>query len=228
MSTHKGKSFFEVKNLKHSYLMGDSEVNVIDDISFHIKENEFVSILGPSGCGKTTLLNLLGGLEKPKSGSIIVGDIDISKISNHEICKYRKNVVAFIFQFYNIFPHLTAIENIKLAIGILPIDRKEVDARAHEYLDKVGLSKKKDSFPAHLSGGEQQRVAIARALAKKSKLILADEPTGNLDQHTGKEIIDLFQSIHQSTPATIIIITHDKSIADRADRIMTLCDGKIV
>ncbi len=222
------ENYIDVSELSHFYLMGDLTVKVLNDITFQIKESEFVSILGPSGCGKTTLLNLLGGLERISKGTVVVGGKDISLLGNNDLCNYRRHTVGFIFQFYNLFPHLTVIENVKAGIEILALDRNEISSRANEYLEKVGLSNKKNRFPSQLSGGEQQRVAIARALAKKSRLILADEPTGNLDQSTGKGIIDLFKQIHKSTEASIVMITHDWTVAENADRVMNLFDGKLV
>lgn len=221
-------SFLRTRSVSHVYKTGTMNINVLNDISFSVKKGEFVSILGPSGCGKTTLLNIIGGLEQPTNGEIEIDNVNIASIRASELSDYRKKKVAFIFQFYNLFPQLTAIENVRAGIEILGINKQESKERAMNYLEMVGLIQKKDRFPSHLSGGEQQRVAIARALAKGAPLILADEPTGNLDQKSGQIVIDLFTNIHHTTQTSIIMITHDQNLAKRADKIISMLDGKIV
>jgi putative ABC transport system ATP-binding protein len=203
------------------------ETVVLHDLDLAIQEKEFVAILGPSGCGKTTLLNLLGGLERPTSGSILAGNRELTRLSSEELNHYRKTEVAFIFQFYNLFSTLTATENVRVGIDILGLSKRESDERARHYLDAVGLGSKTRHLPSRLSGGEQQRVAIARALAKRAPLILADEPTGNLDQETGVAIMKLFAQIHEKGDATIVMITHDLNVAAGASRTVKLLNGRI-
>lgn len=219
----------QVTDLSREFQSGDTKVVAVNDVSFKVPEGCFASIIGKSGSGKSTLLSLLGALDKPTSGSIVVGDHDIAKLSDHALVDYRRRKIGFVFQNYNLIPNLTALENVMLPMsfeGVSPAQRKE---RAMELLDQVGLEGAKQSRkPGRLSGGEQQRVAIARALANKPALILADEPTGNLDTETGKMIFDLLHSLARQQNTTIVAVTHDLSIAGKTDLSFKLQDGKMV
>lgn len=198
--------------------------NVIanDNINFKINTGEFVVVLGQSGAGKSTLLNILGGIDTLSSGTIMVDDIDISKLSEKELTKYRRLDVGFVFQFYNLIPNLTAIENVELSSELV---KDSMNAKIA--LELVGLINKFNNFPQELSGGEQQRVAIARAIAKKPKLLLCDEPTGALDYKTGKLVLKLLYDICKTTNTTVIIITHNKAISKMADRVIEIADAKV-
>ena len=215
-------AFIEVKNLSKIYQMGEVKIKAIEQVSFSINEGELVVILGPSGAGKTTILNILGGMDSPTSGSIIIDGTDISKYNRKELTKYRRYDIGFVFQFYNLVGNLTALENVELANQICknPRDSKET-------LKSVGLADRMDHFPAQLSGGEQQRVSIARALAKNPKILLCDEPTGALDSKTGKMIIELLQDTCHKTKTTTIIITHNAIIAGIADKVIKVKNGTI-
>ena len=219
----------EVKDLVKTFQSGDGKVVATDHISFKVPGGQFASIVGRSGSGKSTLLSLLGALDKPTSGEIIVGGQDLTKLSDHELIKYRCKTIGFVFQSYNLVPNLTALENVMLPMEFAGTGKAERRTRAAELLEQVGLDSDKQSRkPGRLSGGEQQRVAIARALANKPKLILADEPTGNLDSTTGKMIFDLLHSLSRSEHTTIIAVTHDLSIAGKTDATFKLQDGKLV
>ena len=215
-------AFIEVKNLSKIYQMGEVKIKAIENVSFSIDEGELVVILGPSGAGKTTILNILGGMDSPTSGNIVVDGTDISKYNRKELTKYRRYDIGFVFQFYNLVGNLTALENVELANQICknPRDSKET-------LKSVGLEGRVDHFPAQLSGGEQQRVSIARALAKNPKILLCDEPTGALDSKTGKMIIELLQDTCHKTKTTTIIITHNAIIAGIADKVIRVKNGTI-
>ena len=215
-------AFIEVKNLSKIYQMGEVKIKAIENVSFSIDEGELVVILGPSGAGKTTILNILGGMDSPTSGNIVVDGTDISKYNRKELTKYRRYDIGFVFQFYNLVGNLTALENVELANQICknPRDSKET-------LKSVGLESRMDHFPAQLSGGEQQRVSIARALAKNPKILLCDEPTGALDSKTGKMIIELLQDTCHKTKTTTIIITHNAIIAGIADKVIRVKNGTI-
>jgi|SRR5579862_3743276 len=218
----------QVKNLSKSFKSGDSLVKAVDDVSFEVGEGTFASIVGPSGSGKSTLLSLLGALDKPSSGSIEVSGQDITALKDHALIKYRAKNVGFIFQAYNLVPNLTATENVMLPMEFIGVSKAERQSRAQELLNRVGLADDKQlRKPGRLSGGEQQRVAIARALANQPKLVLADEPTGNLDSQTGKVIFDLLHELSKSQKTTIIVVTHDLSIAGKTDAQFKLSDGKL-
>jgi putative ABC transport system ATP-binding protein len=218
----------EVKDLKKIFKSGDVNVAAVDGISLKIDDGEFVSIVGRSGSGKTTLLGLLGALDKPSSGQIQVDGQDITGLSDHQLIKYRCKKIGYVFQSYNLVPNLTALENVMLPMEFAGLAKDVRRVRASQLLDQVGLSDDKQTRkPPRLSGGEQQRVAIARALANKPKFILADEPTGNLDEQTGRMIFKLLQGLAKSQKTTIIVVTHDQTIASQTERVFRLSDGKL-
>ena len=202
--------------------MGEVEIRAVDGIDFSIQKGEFVVIVGPSGAGKTTVLNILGGMDTASGGRITVDGQDITKYSERQLTGYRRDDIGFVFQFYNLIPNLTALENVEMALQIC---RNPLDARA--VLKEVGLEERMENFPAQLSGGEQQRVSIARALAKNPKLLLCDEPTGALDYNTGKAILKLLQEMCREKGMTVIVITHNSALAPMADRLIKIKNGKV-
>jgi putative ABC transport system ATP-binding protein len=219
----------EVKNLVKRFQSGDAVVTAASDISFTVPDGQFASVVGRSGSGKSTLLSLLGALDKPTSGSIVVGAKDVAKMGDHELIAYRGKSIGFVFQNYNLVPSLTALENVMLPMEFAKVPKAERIARGRDLLAEVGLEPDQmDRKPGRLSGGQQQRVAIARALANKPKLILADEPTGNLDSATGKMIFELLHALSRKENTTIIVVTHDLEIAGKADKTFKLDDGKLV
>lgn len=219
----------EVQSLKRSFKSGDVTVNAVDDVSFKIPTGQFASIIGKSGSGKSTLLSLLGALDKPTAGSILIDGKDIAKMGDHALIAYRCQAIGFVFQNYNLVPNLTALENVMLPMEFAKIKAKERPQRAKALLAQVGLSEDQMARkPGKLSGGQQQRVSIARALANKPKLILADEPTGNLDSQTGKMVFDLLHSLAKSENTTIVTVTHDLSIAGKTDKTFQLQDGALI
>lgn len=216
------ENFVELKGITKVYKMGEVEIHAVDGIDFAINRGELVVIVGPSGAGKTTVLNILGGMDTATSGRITVDDRDITTYNSRQLTGYRRDDIGFVFQFYNLVPNLTALENVELALQICknPLDAREV-------LREVGLGERMDNFPAQLSGGEQQRVSIARALAKNPKLLLCDEPTGALDYNTGKSILKLLQDMCRERGMTVIIITHNSALAPMADRLIKIKNGKV-
>ncbi|MSS44189.1 ABC transporter ATP-binding protein [Anaerosalibacter bizertensis] len=215
-----------VENLCKVYGTGEMKVNAVDNINLTINQGEFVAIVGPSGSGKSTLLHLLGGVDKPSSGKVIVDGTDIYSLSEEELAIFRRRKVGFIFQFYNLVPVLDVEENILLP---LLLDNKKVDRKyIDELISILGLNERKNHLPNELSGGQQQRVSIGRALAYSPSIVLADEPTGNLDSQNSKEIVDLLKLSVQKYNQTLVLITHDLDIASQADRIITIEDGSIV
>lgn len=214
-------SFIEFKNVTKSYDIGENKYNALNNINLNINEGEFVVILGPSGAGKSTLLNLLGGMDTVTTGKILIGENIITEYNDTKLTKYRANNIGFIFQFYNIIPTLTVLENVEL---IKDITTNTKDAK--EVLKSVGLSSHFNKFPSELSGGEQQRVSIARAIMKKTKILLCDEPTGALDSKTGSEILSLLKDISKSG-TTVVIVTHNSLIANIADRVIHLKNGQV-
>lgn len=219
----------QVKNLTKTFQSGDTQVVAVDAVDFSVPDGEFVSIIGKSGSGKSTLLALLGAFDTPTNGEILVGKQDITQLRDHALISYRCRTIGFVFQNYNLIPNLTALENVVLPLEFARVPVAERKERAEQLLTQVGLSAdKQQRKPSRLSGGEQQRVAIARALANKPKLILADEPTGNLDSETGKMIFDLLHSLAKSEKTTIVAVTHDLSIAGKTDKTFRLTDGKLV
>ncbi|HHU20559.1 MAG TPA: ABC transporter ATP-binding protein [Bacilli bacterium] len=215
-------SFVRVVDEYKRYQMGDSTIVANNGVSFEIEQGEFAVILGPSGAGKSTVLNILGGMDQPDEGEVWVDGKNIATYTTRQLTEYRRDEIGFVFQFYNLVPNLTARENLELATQISP-DALDID----DVLDGVGLTHRRDNFPAQLSGGEQQRVAIARALAKNPKLLLCDEPTGALDLETGKQILRLLQQTAHETKTTVIVITHNSSIASMADRVVYIHDAKV-
>lgn len=210
------------KDVYKIYKMGEIEIPALNGVSFDINQGEFVIILGSSGAGKSTILNILGGMDKPTKGEIVVGEENISNYNMKQLTTYRRNKIGFIFQFYNLIANLNTLENVEFAAQITEngLDAKEV-------LDNVGLGDRLTNFPSQLSGGEQQRVAIARAIAKNPLLLLADEPTGALDYVTGKKVLKLLQDLNKETQKTIILITHNSLIAPMADKVIKVKSGKI-
>src|SRR5579885_1058238 len=219
----------EVANLSKQFTSGDTTVKAVNDVTFKVDDGKFASIIGRSGSGKSTLLSLLGGLDKPSHGSIKVGSQTITNLGDHALITYRCKQIGFVFQNYNLVPNLTALENVMLPMEFAHVSRTQRKKRAVALLNAVGLGPdKQQRKPGRLSGGEQQRVAIARALANKPALILADEPTGNLDSETGKMIFDLLHKLSRSQETTIIVVTHDLSIAGKTDKSFHLQDGKLI
>ncbi len=215
-------SFVELIDVRKTYQMGDVSINAADGVSFSIEKGEFAVIVGPSGAGKTTVLNILGGMDRATSGKVIVDYEDVATFSPRRFIRYRREDIGFVFQFYNLVQNLTALENVELA---LQVSRHPLNAS--EVLGEVGLADRMNNFPAQLSGGEQQRVSIARALAKNPKLLLCDEPTGALDDQTGKSILKLLQDTCIRRGMTVIVITHNSAIAPMANRVIEIRNGQV-
>ncbi len=215
-------AYIELKNVYKTYKMGEVSINALDDTNFEIEKGELVVILGPSGAGKTTCLNILGGMDSPTKGDVLVDNVNIAKLSNKDLIKYRRNDIGFVFQFYNLVQNLTALENVELAVQLCKNYHNP-----NTILDSVGLKDRKQNFPSQLSGGEQQRVAIARAIAKNPKILLCDEPTGALDYKTGKQILSLLEKQSRVYHITVIIITHNSAIAPMADKVIKFKNGKV-
>ena len=214
-------NYIEIENLTKTYQIGEESFNALSGINLKIKQGEFVVILGPSGAGKSTLLNILGGMDSATSGKIVVGGEEITKYNDKELTKYRAASVGFIFQFYNILPSLTVLENVNLIKDVTKTVKEATSA-----IKKVGLEKHMNKFPSELSGGEQQRVSIARAIMKNPKILLCDEPTGALDSKTGAEILKILKK-EADEDTTVIIVTHNSLIADVADRVIRIKNGKV-
>ncbi len=218
----------KITNLVRSFEFGETEVLALNGVDMEVYKGEFVVVLGPSGAGKTTLLNMIGGIDLPSEGEVLVGERNIANYTTSEMNTYRRNEVGWVFQFFNIVASLRAWENVGLALEFQGIkDKHEVQRKSFEVLEKVGLEGKEYRFPAQLSGGEQQRVAIARALVKKPRILVADEPTGNLDFVTGQSIAELLRELHEKEKTTLIVVSHDISITQYADRVFHLRMGKI-
>ncbi len=215
-------AYIEVRNEFKRYQMGETEIIANNDLSFDVEKGQLTVILGPSGAGKSTVLNILGGMDSPTSGQVLVDGTDIAQFSERQLTSYRRSDVGFVFQFYNLIPNLTTLENVEMATALTPDALDPADT-----LRAVGLADRLDNFPAQLSGGEQQRVAIARALAKNPKLLLCDEPTGALDYQTGKAVLRLLANASRDHDATVIIITHNAEIAKMADRVIHINDARV-
>ena len=217
------KQFVEFDHVKKTYRMGEVEIEALRDASFTVQQGELCVIVGPSGAGKTTLLNILGGMDTLTEGKVFLGDEEVSAFDEKQLTTYRRHDISFVFQFYNLVPNLTAMENVELAAQIC-----KDPMNAMEVLKLVGLEHRVANFPAQLSGGEQQRVAIARALAKNPKLLLCDEPTGALDYNTGKQILQLLQDTCRKENITVLLITHNSALAPMADRLIRFKSGKVI
>ena len=215
-------SLIEFKDVKMTYHVGEVDIHALNGVSFTIEKGQVTIICGSSGAGKSTILNILGGMDKPTSGDVIVGSDDISMYNDKELTLYRRNKIGFVFQFYNLVPNLTALENVQLATQICkdPLDPKEM-------LEAVGLQARLHNFPSQLSGGEQQRVAIARALAKNPQVLLCDEPTGALDYKTGKQILKLLQDAARNYGMAVVIVTHNLAITPMGDKVIRVKSGQI-
>jgi len=217
----------DIDRVSKSYRTGEVVTEVLRDVNLRISRDELVVMFGVSGCGKTTLLNLIGALDVPSTGSIVVDGERISTMTERARTKFRAVKIGFVFQFYNLLPTLTALENVEAALEILPLKAAEIRRRGIHYLSAVGMGAKLDKFPSQLSGGEQQRVAIARALAKEPPLILADEPTGNLDEGTGLEVMQVMSELRRRTRATVVVVTHNPRLTTFADRVLRIERGHI-
>jgi putative ABC transport system ATP-binding protein len=216
------------ENLCRHYQMGDALVRAVDGISIDIRAGEFVALLGPSGSGKSSLLNLVAGLDRPTSGAVIVHGNNLAALSREQLAKYRLHTVGMVFQSFNLISSMSLIENVELPMRFAEVDRRERSALARQSLERVGLSARLAHRPMELSGGEQQRASLARALINRPKLLLADEPTGNLDSRTGTEIMELIRSFNQSLGMTVLMVTHEQALAEKyAGRMLHLADGKL-
>lgn len=215
-------AYITVKNESKFYGSGATRIAANDEISFQIERNEFSVIVGPSGAGKSTLLNILGGMDSPDEGQVVIDGVNIAHFNDKELTDYRRDDVGFIFQNYNLIPNLTTLENVEMAAELAedPLDSKEI-------IESIGLGHRMNNFPAQLSGGEQQRVAIARALVKRPKLLLCDEPTGALDYQTGKQVLSLLHESKEVYDATVVVITHNRAITPMADRVIDISDAKV-
>jgi len=219
----------QTQNVTRFYPMGDSLIRAVDGVSLGIEPGEFVALLGQSGSGKSTLLNLIAGLDRPTSGSVLVHNRDLAKMTSEELARYRRNDVGMVFQAFHLIPSMTITDNVELPMRFAEVDRDERAQRSRESLERVGLGKRLDHRPSQLSGGEQQRVSLARALVNRPRLLLADEPTGNLDSRTGEDILNLIRDISLSMGMTVIMVTHERLLAERfAQRFIFLADGKLV
>ena len=218
-----------LRSVSRHYVMGGSVIRAVNEVSLMVPTGEFLALLGSSGSGKSTLLNLIAGLDRPSSGSVIAEGQDLSKMSSIELARYRRETVGMVFQSFNLLPRMTLEENVELPLRLAEVDRSERAARVREALERVGLERRVGHRPSELSGGEQQRTAIARALVNRPKILLADEPTGNLDSATGESILALLREIQKNPGMTIIMVTHERTLAERfADRLAVMGDGKLL
>ncbi|PYY20405.1 MAG: macrolide ABC transporter ATP-binding protein [Acidobacteria bacterium] len=225
--TRKGADI-EAQNLSRNYRMGESEIRAVNDVSFSIAAGEFVALLGTSGSGKSSLLNLIAGLDTPTAGSVAVAGRDLARMSREELARYRRSTVGMVFQAFNLVAAMTVLENVELPMRFAEVPREQRLTRARTAIERVGLGHRLDHRPSELSGGEQQRASLARALVNSPQLLLADEPTGNLDSRTGSEIMDLIHTIH-GEGTTVLMVTHERPLAERyASRFVFLRDGKLV
>jgi putative ABC transport system ATP-binding protein len=217
------------ENLCRHYRMGETLIRAVDGVSLEVRSGEFVALLGSSGSGKSSVLNLIAGLDRPTSGSVVVEDRDLAKLSREELAKYRLRVVGMVFQSFNLIASMTLAENVELPLRFAEVERPERQRRACEALARVGLGARLHHRPSELSGGEQQRAALARALINRPHLLLADEPTGNLDSHTGTEIMEMVRGFNRDLGMTVVMVTHERALAERyAQRMIFLADGKLV
>jgi putative ABC transport system ATP-binding protein len=218
-----------LEHISRHYTMGEAVIRAVDDVSLDLPSGEFLALLGSSGSGKSTLLNLIAGLDRPTSGAVIAQGQDLSQVSSLELARYRRQTVGMVFQSFNLLPRMTLEENVELPLRLAEVERGDRAARVREALDRVGLGRRITHRPSELSGGEQQRAAIARALVNRPKILLADEPTGNLDSATGESILALLKEIQKNPGMTIIMVTHERPLAERfADRLAIMGDGKLL
>ncbi|HKW90234.1 MAG TPA: ABC transporter ATP-binding protein [Candidatus Acidoferrales bacterium] len=216
------------EDVSRHYSMGEALIRAIDGVTLSVRAGEFLALLGSSGSGKSTLLNLFAGLDRPTAGAIFVQSRNLAGLNTHELARYRSQTVGMVFQAFNLLPKMTLEENVELPLRLAEVERGERDARVREALERVHLDKRRVHRPSELSGGEQQRGALARALVNRPSILLADEPTGNLDSATGEEIMKLLRGINQSSKTTVVMVTHERALAERfADRIATVADGKL-
>ncbi len=219
----------QLEHISRHYRMGETSVRAVDDVSFSVARGEYLALLGSSGSGKSTLLNLMAGLDRPTSGAILANGVDLAALSPLELARYRRNTVGMIFQSFNLLPRMTLEENVELPLRLAEIERSERPSRVTEALERVRLTHRIGHRPSELSGGEQQRVAIARALVNRPKILLADEPTGNLDSATGEAILSLLRDLQRQLGMTIVMVTHERPLAERyADRLATMGDGRLL
>ena len=217
----------EIAGLEKSFCVGEVTTSVLRGLDLAVAKGESVAVLGASGCGKTTLLHLVGALDRPDRGTIRIDGVEITGLSRREQARLRRERLGFVFQFYNLLPTLTARENVEVALELLPISRRELRARAAEALEQVALGEQRDRFPAQLSGGEQQRVAVARALARRPTLLLADEPTGNLDAATGGQVFSTLRALTREAGVTLLVASHNLELADHCDRVVRIVGGRV-
>lgn len=222
------RPFLEINDVKKVYQMESVKVEALRGVNFSVRRGEFIAIVGTSGSGKSTLMHIMGLLDRPTQGKVMLAGVDVRKLNDDRLAEYRGKKIGFVFQFFNLYPTLTARQNIELPLSIQGYGKSEKERRARELLKSVGLSDREDSLPSQLSGGQRQRVAIARSLATNPEIILADEPTGNLDSQTGKEVIDMLVKINKEVGRTVVIVTHDSHIARHANRIIEIRDGKVI
>lgn len=220
-------TIMETINLNKAFSLGET-IYAVNNVNLKLEQGTMNVIIGPSGSGKSTLLSLLGGLDRPMSGDVILGGQSYRALNEDKLSLLRRHKLGYVFQFFNLIPHLNALENVMLPMQFVGMSKREAIVRAEQLLDRVGLSKRRHHLPLQLSGGEQQRVAIARALANRPAVILADEPTGNLDSHTRDGIVQLFQELNRQDGQTFIMVTHDTSLANYADKVVTMQDGQVV
>jgi len=218
-----------LESVSRQYTMGESVIRAVNDVSLTVPTGQFLALLGSSGSGKSTLLNLIAGLDRPSSGAVVAQGQDLSKMASFELARYRRQTVGMVFQSFNLLPRMTLEENVELPLRLAEVDRSERATRVLEALQRVGLEKRIGHRPSELSGGEQQRTAVARALVNRPKILLADEPTGNLDSATGESILTLLREIQKNPGMTIVMVTHERALAERfADRLAVMGDGKLL
>ena len=229
ISAAPGTTAIHSEKLCRHYRMGETVIRAVDGVSLSVRPGEFVALLGSSGSGKSSMLNLIAGLDRPTSGTVVVQDRDLARLSREELAKYRLHVVGMVFQSFNLIPSMTLAENVELPLRFAEVERGQRENLVRDALDRVGLTARKHHRPSELSGGEQQRGALARALINRPQLLLADEPTGNLDSRTGTEIMDLVREFNRQLGMTVVMVTHERALAERyAQRMIFLADGKLV
>lgn len=220
-------TYLATESISHTYLDGTTSMPVLTDLSFSAERGETVAILGQSGSGKSTLLNILGGLQAPTQGKVTIGDLSVTDLSSQELTQYRRNRLGFVYQFFNLISSLTVYEQLALVLELNNTPRGDIASSVHSLLGQLGLSEKADCYPDQLSGGEQQRVAIGRALIHKPDILLADEPTGNLDAQTGESVLKLLLDLSRQNNTCCLLVTHSRQVAESADRILVMTDGKL-